>query len=128
MANSAMIFWNITAYLLLITVNFLQMMVSTLPKFSLRQYEITSMCYLAVYSICTLIFGLIVNTIVIKILKAKISESDSMKSSVMNLTVKTGSIGSIRTEDLKESDLSDKSNRSTHTSVNDADEEGILKV
>ncbi len=51
----------------------------------LEAYEILCILNLVVYSICTLIFGVIVNIIVTKIVKAKISESDSIANVLTNL-------------------------------------------
>ena len=55
---------HIVAYLVIVVVNALQ----TMEYFgSLTAYEISSICNLVVYFVCTLIFGLIVNTIATKI-------------------------------------------------------------
>ena len=64
MAKKVTIIMHIVAYLVIVVVNALQ----TMEYFgSLTAYEISSICNLVVYFVCTLIFGLIVNTIATKI-------------------------------------------------------------
>jgi hypothetical protein len=60
MVNKVMIMMHIVAYLFIIISNVLSSVASS-RKASLRAYEISTMCNLAVYSVCTVIFGLIVN-------------------------------------------------------------------
>ena len=67
-----MIIMHIVSYLFLIVVNALQFF--DLGR-GVRPYEISTICELAVTFFCTVIFGLIVNQIVTKILEAKISSS-----------------------------------------------------
>ncbi len=58
LVNKLMIILHITAYLFIIIVNV------ALIKFDnrfLRAYEIFTVCYLVIYFVCSLIFGLIVN-------------------------------------------------------------------
>ena len=86
MANKVTIIMHIVAYLFIIIVNPLQLMLYYLG--CLRAYEISTICYLVVYFVCTLIFGLIVNTIVTKIENAT-NFAESNNSSLMNL--ETGS-------------------------------------
>ena len=62
--NKSSIFMHIVAYLFIVVVNALQFM---LYFGSLRAYEIATICSFVVYFVCTLIFGLILNTIVTKI-------------------------------------------------------------
>ena len=77
---------HIVAYLFIIIVNATQLYFSYVP--SGRAYEISTICYLVVYFVCTLIFGFIVNTIVTKIENAT-NFAESTSSSLMNL--ETGS-------------------------------------
>jgi hypothetical protein len=64
MANKVTIIMHIVAYIFIIVVDATQ----TMMYFdSPRAYEISTVCNLVVYFVCTLIFGLIVNTIVTKI-------------------------------------------------------------
>ncbi len=53
-----MIIMHIVAYLAIITVNAL---ISYIPQTELRAFLISRMCLLAVYFVCNVIFGLIVN-------------------------------------------------------------------
>ena len=59
MVNKVMIIMHIVAYLVVIIVNVLSY--GAYNKESLRAAEIYTMCNLAVYSVCTVIFGVIVN-------------------------------------------------------------------
>ncbi len=59
MVNKVMIIMHIVAYLAIIVVNVLWYVVSY--KYGLKAFEITIMCNLAVYSVCNVIFGVIVN-------------------------------------------------------------------
>ena len=54
-----MIIMHIVAYLDIIIVNVLSYV--TYNKDGLRAYEISNICNLAVYSVCTVIFSVIVN-------------------------------------------------------------------
>ena len=64
MAKKVPIIMHIVAYLFIIIGNALQ----TMRAFSsLKTFEIATICNLVVFFVCTLIFGLIVNTIVTKI-------------------------------------------------------------
>jgi hypothetical protein len=58
MVNKVIITMHIVAYLAIIMMNALAYL--TVNR-SLRAYEIESICLLAVYSVCTVIFALIVN-------------------------------------------------------------------
>ena len=58
MVNKVMILMHIVAYLVIIIVDVLSYVIF---NDSLRAYEIYEMCYLAVYSVCTVILGVIVN-------------------------------------------------------------------
>ncbi len=58
MVNKVMIIMHIVAYLAIIIVNVLAY---ATYNDSLRKYEISTICNLAVYSVCTVIFGVIVN-------------------------------------------------------------------
>ncbi len=77
---------HIVAYLFIIIANALQLIFAY--GICSRAYEISTICYLAVYFVCTLIFGLIVNTIVTKIKNAT-NFAESTSSSLINL--ETGS-------------------------------------
>ena len=59
MVNKVMIIMHIVAYLVIIIINFL-VNVSYYSE-GKSAYEITMMCYFSVYSVCTVIFGVIVN-------------------------------------------------------------------
>jgi hypothetical protein len=59
MVNKVMIIMHIVAYLVIIIVNALSY--GTYGRNGLRAVEIYTICNLAVYSLCTVIFGLIVN-------------------------------------------------------------------
>ena len=59
MVNKVMIIMHIVAYLVIIISN--AQSFATYSKDTLRAYEISVMCNLAVYSVCTVIFGLILN-------------------------------------------------------------------
>ena len=59
MVNKVMIIMHIVAYLVIIMANVLSY--GSYGKNGLRAYEIYYMCNLAVYSVCTVIFGVIVN-------------------------------------------------------------------
>ena len=58
MVNKVMIIMHILAYLAIIIVNVLSY---AALKDGYRAYEIYNMCNLAVHSVCTVIFGVIVN-------------------------------------------------------------------
>ena len=58
MVNKVMILMHIVAYLVIIVVNAIAY---AIPVHDLRAYEITTICTLAVNSVCTVIFGVIVN-------------------------------------------------------------------
>jgi hypothetical protein len=88
LANKDMIVMHIVAYLFIIAVNIVQ---TAYYRGGLRAYEITTISSLVVYFVCTLIFGLIVNTIVTKIIAADIQRSQSIASSLMTLMT-TGSV------------------------------------
>jgi hypothetical protein len=64
LVNKLMIVLHIVAYLFIIIVNIVQ--TAAYYKGG-KVYEITSICFFVVYFVCTLIFGLIVNTMVTKI-------------------------------------------------------------
>lgn len=65
LVNKLMIVMHIVAYLFIILVNIVQ--TAAFYKFGSRAFEITTYCDFVVYFVCTLIFGLIVNTMVTKI-------------------------------------------------------------
>jgi hypothetical protein len=81
LANKVMILMHIVAYLFIIAVNIVQ--TAAYYKGGLRAFEITTICLFVVYFVCTLIFGLIVNTIVTKIIAADIQNSQSIASLLM---------------------------------------------
>ena len=81
-ANKITISLHIFSYLTNIIVNALPYL---FINRGLGAYEILCICNLVVYSVCTLIFGVIVNIIVTKIVKAKISESDTIANVLTNL-------------------------------------------
>ncbi len=76
---------HIVAYLFIIVANALQFL---MYFGSIRAYEISTICLLVVNFVCTLVFGLIVNTIVTKIENAT-NFAESNSSSLINL--ETGS-------------------------------------
>jgi hypothetical protein len=78
LVNRAMIVLHIVAYLFIIVVNIVQS--AAYFKNSLRAYEIMTIFSLVVYFFCTLIFGLLVNTIVTKIIAAESQCSKSIDS------------------------------------------------
>ncbi len=85
MANKVTIILHVVAYLFIIVVDATQ----TMFYFgSIRAHKISTICYLVIYFVCTLIFGLIVNTIVTKIENAT-NFAESNSSSLLNL--ETGS-------------------------------------
>ena len=65
MANKVTIIMHIVAYLFIVVTNALKTVFNSSD--SPKAYEISTICYLVVYFVCTFIFGLIVNTIVTKI-------------------------------------------------------------
>jgi len=65
MVNKAMITLHIVAYLVIIISNVLT---TVIPKTNLRTYGITIICNQAVFSVCEVIFGLIINQLATKIL------------------------------------------------------------
>jgi hypothetical protein len=71
---------HIVAYLFIIVLNALKF-VNITPSF--RAYEIATICNLVVYFVCSLIFCLIVDKIVSKIVIAT-NSAESFKSSLMN--------------------------------------------
>jgi hypothetical protein len=92
MANKTMITMHIVAYLLIIIVDIVQEFV--LVSFTdFLTYEIVTILEVIVYAVCDLIFGLIVNTIVTKIVKAT-HAAESDKLTLMNL--ETGSFAGSR--------------------------------
>ncbi len=58
MVKKVMIIMHIVAYLFIIITNVLS---SACNRVSFRAFEISAICNLGVYSVCTVIFGLIVN-------------------------------------------------------------------
>ncbi len=54
-----MIIMHIVAYLFIIIINVLSYVAN--KKDTSKAYEIKTICYFAVYSVCTVIFGVIVN-------------------------------------------------------------------
>jgi hypothetical protein len=59
MVNKVMILMHIVSYLVIIISNALSYV--SYWKVGLRAYEIITICNLAVYSVCAVIFGVIVN-------------------------------------------------------------------
>ena len=82
LVNKMLILSHIVAYLFIILVNISQTAASY--KGGLRAFEISTICSLGVYSVCDLIFGLIVNTIVTKIIAADNQRSQSITSSLIS--------------------------------------------
>ncbi len=70
MVNKVMLVMHIVAYLFIIVVNAVQTVYTVRVDF--RKYEISTICGFVVYFVCTLIFGLIVNQIVTKILNTRV--------------------------------------------------------
>ena len=103
MVNKFMLLIHILAYLLIIVIDIVQQLI--LVKLNdLKTYEIVTICEVVVYFGCTLIFGLIVNTIVTKIVNA--THSYSISSSLMNSA--TGSVaGSLAKDEQSLSFTSD---------------------
>ena len=66
MPNKITITMHIFAYLFLVIANAIEYV--TYFKDGLKAYEISVICNLVVYSICTLIFGIIVNQIATKLM------------------------------------------------------------
>ncbi len=83
MVNKVMITMHIVAYLAIIIVNALKLL-----SRGLRVYKIETICLLAVYCVCTVIFGLIVNQIVTKI-QAFSSYSESIAHTLMTAAAAT---------------------------------------
>ena len=104
MVNKVMILMHIVAYLFIIVVNALQFLFA---YGSLKANDISTMCSMVVWSVCTLIFGVIANTIVSKILNATASDTESVAFSLMTAAAK--------------SELSNQSDdRLSRTSINDS--------
>ena len=91
LVNKVMIVSHIVAYLFIIAANTVQSIYFVKDRYS-RAYEKSTICYYAVYFVCDLIFGLIVNNIVAKIIAADIPDSKSNVSSLM-----TGSFSTLTT-------------------------------
>ena len=92
MVNKVMITLHIVFYLAIIIVNASQFL---LIENTLKESEISTVCLLVVYSVCSLIFGLIVNTIVTRIINATNFEEIEFDS---EMDLITGSVrGSIET-------------------------------
>ena len=88
LVNKGMIVSHIVAYLFIIVANTVQTLYYVKnPGF--RAYEISTICNMAIYFVCTLIFGLIVNTIVTKIIAAEIPDSQSIATSLMTGSIST---------------------------------------
>jgi len=86
--NKITIVMHIVAYLFIIVANASQIMTNS----DFREYEISNICLLVVYFVCTLIFG-IVNTIVAKI-EIATDFTESMSSSLID-SVTTSFLGSV---------------------------------
>ena len=84
LVNKVMIVSHIVAYLFIIVANTIQGFSS-----SLKEFEIMSICGAVVLFVCTLIFGLIVNSIVTKIIAAEIPDSKSIASSLMTFAARS---------------------------------------
>ena len=95
LVNKAMIVSHIVAYLFIIVINIVQ--TATYFRDSLGAYEIITICALVVYFFCTLIFGLIVNTIVTKIIAADTQCSQSIDSLTTLMT--SESVSTRKTEE-----------------------------
>ncbi len=78
LVNKVFILSHIVAYIFLVLVNISQAAASN--KGGLRTFEISTICLLAVYCVSDLIFGLIVNTILTKIIAADNQRSLSISS------------------------------------------------
>jgi hypothetical protein len=122
LVNKVMILSHIVAYLLIIIVNIITTLYNDKHPVS-KSHEITSICDQLVYFVCTLIFGLIVNTIVTNIVDANIPDRQSIASSLMNAA--TWSVrGTIKTEVIFESAGSCiPSPKSSRHSINDIEVE-----
>ena len=83
--NKVMISMHIVAYLLIVVLNAVQTFVLALHDSEVsRDYEISTICDEVVYFVCSMIFGLLVNTIVTRIVSADNNlESESINSSLM---------------------------------------------
>ena len=86
MVNKVMITLHIVFYLAIIIVNASQFL---FINDNLKESEISTVCLLVVYSVCSLIFGLIVNTIVTRIVNATNSEEIELDS---EMDLRTGSV------------------------------------
>ena len=73
---------HIYTYLFIIVVNIVQ--AAELYKVGMKACVITTICKVVIFFICTLVFGLIVNTIVPKIKAADIQGSLSIPSSLIS--------------------------------------------
>ena len=82
MVNKVMIIMHIVAYFFLVVVNALQCMPVAYSRW--RSIEIAGICAYVVYFVCTLVFGLIVNTLVPNIKAADIQGSLSIPSSLIS--------------------------------------------
>jgi hypothetical protein len=83
-AHKGMVSMHIAAYLLIIVANVVQTFyVYPAGSQDLRGYEITTICSLVVYSVSDLIFGLLVNAIVAKIVGA--ANSSDLKFRAVSL-------------------------------------------
>ncbi len=81
LVKKVLILLHIVAYMFIILVNISQ--TAATYKGGLRAFQISTICLLAVYSVCDLIFGLIVNTILTKIIAADNQSSLSITSSLI---------------------------------------------
>jgi len=87
--NKVIILMHIVAYLFLIIVDIIQNVIAVNQNYGYKAYEISTICNLVIYFVCTLIFGLIVNTIVTKI-EIATNLAESTNSSLIDL--ETGTI------------------------------------
>jgi hypothetical protein len=85
MVNKTMISMHIVAYLFIVVADVIQILYAGLVKSQgWGGVEISTICFLFVYSVCSLIFGLLVNAILTKIVNAaNISDLESGALSLM---------------------------------------------
>lgn len=87
MVNKLIVTMHIIAYLLIIIVDIITSLLA-LGKNNLREFEISQICNLAVYSLCNLLFGVIVYQLANKILAIN-AFSESSGSSLIAATETT---------------------------------------
>jgi len=82
--NKVLIAMHIAAYLFIMIADWIQLYEAT--KYDIKTYEIWTVCFMVVYFVCILIFGLIVNTIVTKIEIATNLVDDSLMDQTLDQT------------------------------------------